>query len=163
MNLPPLSNRFDDLPAASPRLSAEFVRGSAALALLAFASTSALAAGAATAPTVAQLWIGNSLAGVVAAILTFAVGNRLALAGIVVAFALWWAIPPGVSPAALAEGLKTFGSSYSFHAQGSSILVPLLAVAGIGARRGWDRRSPGPGLFAGPERLLEQSLRRKGL
>jgi hypothetical protein len=138
----------------------ERMRSAAVLALLAFASASAFAADAATAPTVQQLWISNSLAGVVAAGLGFVAGRSWAMAGIVVAAALAWAIPPGVSEAALAAGTQAFGARYPFHAQASSVLVPLLAAAGVGLRRTWVHGVPGAHLFDGPARMLEQRVNR---
>lgn len=140
--------------------SRERLRAAVVLALLAFASASAFAADAAPAPTVQQLWIANSLAAVVAAGLGFVAGRSWALAGIVVAVALAWAIPPGVSEAALAAGTQAFGARYPFHAQASSVLVPLLAAAGIGLRRTWEHGVPGAHLFDGPARMLEQRVNR---
>lgn len=109
----------------------------------ALATAGAQAQGASTlAPTVAmpvleshQLWVANGLFGLVAGLVAFVAARSWPLAGIVLVAALWYVLPQLAGPALPAEALRQLGERYPFHVQASALLVPLMVLAGIGARR----------------------------
>jgi hypothetical protein len=111
--------------------------------LLAAASLPVLAQTAAP-PAVHQLWVAHGLWGFVVGLLGFLAGRNLALSGIVVIGALAYAAGRIAGADAPPEVLQMFGPRYPFHVEASAMLVPLLAVAGAGARRtyfaGWSLR-----------------------
>ena len=101
---------------------------------LALASLPALAQ-AVPAPAVHQLWVAHGLWAFVVGLLGFLAGRNWALAGIVVVAALFYAVLRinGVEPPP--EVLQAHGARYPFHQQATALLVPLMALAGVGARR----------------------------
>jgi hypothetical protein len=117
-----------------PSSSLSWLSRAAVPVLLALASLPALAQ-AAPAPAVHQLWVAHGLWGFVFGLLGFLAGRNLALAGIVVVAALAYAALRIVGAEPPPEALQMHGARYPFHVQATALLVPLLAVAGAGARR----------------------------
>lgn len=103
-------------------------------ALLALSTLPALAQ-AAAAPAVHQLWVAHLLWGGLFGLFGFLAGRNLALAGMVVVAALAYAVGRFAGAEPPPEVLQMLGARYPFHQHASALLVPLLAVAGAGARR----------------------------
>jgi hypothetical protein len=103
-------------------------------ALLALASLPALAQ-AVPAPAVHQLWVAHGLWAFVVGLMGFVVGRNWPLAGMVVVAAVAYAFVRIDGATAAPEVLQAFGARYPFHQHATALLVPLLAVAGVGARR----------------------------
>lgn len=110
-----------------------WVRGSVCSTTLLLAVQAAEAAARAPAPH--QLWVSHLLAGLVAALLGYVVGRQWALAGMAVVGAVWYALSQMAGPVVPPEALAQFGDRYPFHVQATSLIVPLMVLAGIGARR----------------------------
>lgn len=110
-----------------------WVRGSLCSTGLVLAMQAAEAAARAPAPH--QLWVSHLLAGLVAALLGFLVARWWALAGIAVVGAAWYALSQMAGPVVPPEAMAQFGERYPFHVQATSLLVPLMVLVGIGARR----------------------------
>ncbi len=102
--------------------------------LLSLSSLPAVAQ-AATAPAVHQLWVAHLMWAGLFGLLGFLAGRNLALAGMVVVAALAYAFGRFAGAEPPPEVLQMLGPRYPFHQQASALLVPLLAVAGAGARR----------------------------
>lgn len=92
---------------------------------------SAWAAGAAP----HQLWVAHVMAGLVAGLVAFVMARSWPMAGIALVAAAWYAFTQTAAPAVPPDLLARFGERYPFHLQASALFVPLMVLAGIGARR----------------------------
>lgn len=82
-----------------------------------------------------QLWVAHLLAGGIAAMVGYAAGREWPWAGIVLTAAALYVVTRWQAPSSLPELLAQFGERYPFHVQATALLVPLMVVVGVGARR----------------------------
>lgn len=82
-----------------------------------------------------QLWVAHLLAGGIAAMVGYAAGRDWPWAGIVLTAAAVYVVTRWQAPSNVPELLAQFGERYPFHVQATALLVPLMVVVGVGARR----------------------------
>lgn len=82
-----------------------------------------------------QLWVGHLLAGAIAAMVGYAAGRDWPWAGMVLTAAAVYVVTRWQAPSNVPELLAQFGERYPFHVQATALLVPLMVVVGVGARR----------------------------
>lgn len=107
--------------------------GLAAALLLACVTAQAATA---TAPVLAphHLWTSHGLAAPLVALVVFLCTRWLAVAGILIVGAVWYAVAVLGAPVA-PQGLELFGPRYAMHVQATALLIPLAALAGLGLSR----------------------------